>query len=102
ERIEGILESIALAGNVFGEQDRADALLADLRGRMQAVQERVAGRAQPRVLISAGRDYGAGNITTVYAGGPDEWYDTLLTMAGGTNAYEGTVRFPELSVEAVL
>src|SRR5690606_29277795 len=55
-----------------------------------------------RVLISAGRDYGAGKITAIYAGGPDEWYDTLLTMTGGRNAYEGDVRFPELSVESVL
>ena len=102
ERIDGILESIAVAGDVFDEEAGAEALLADLRGRMAAVQERVAGGPRPRVLISAGREYGAGEITSIYAGGPDEWYDTLLTMAGGQNAYDGDVRFPELSVEAVL
>src|SRR6185436_1225305 len=50
ENVAQVLDGIADLGAAIGEPARAQALLDDLRARLDAVAKRVAGRPRPRVL----------------------------------------------------
>ena len=75
ERLDDVLADIEGVGAVTGRQAAAAALLADLRGRIAAVRERVAQAAsRPRVAFIEW-------IDPIFCGG--HWNPELIEMAGG-------------------
>jgi len=98
-----IHEAIRLIGDACDRRQRADTLLDQLARRTQAVREAVEGRPRPRVLICIGRDTESEQLSGIYVPGRHEFYDEIIEMAGGVNAYEGEqVAYPEISAEGVL
>ena len=100
--IGGILDSVGVLGEVGGASERAAALVAELRGRIDRIATRVAGLPRPRVLVTMGRDVAAPSIGSLYIAGRGNWYDELLALAGGENAFADAVPFPRISAEGVL
>jgi iron complex transport system substrate-binding protein len=71
--LDDVLGAITTLGQAVGEPARADAWVATLRARMQAVQSRPAPAQPPRVLLwESGFTYAAGTLQ-----------DDLLRRAGG-------------------
>ncbi|MBI2058491.1 MAG: ABC transporter substrate-binding protein [Nitrospirae bacterium] len=100
----GILNSIATIGTTCGKGVEAEALVADLRRRVDGIRDRVRKAPRPTVLISLGPNAGGGvlqdGIRTFARGG---LFDELLTLAGGRNAYGGlSPEYPVLSAEGIL
>ncbi len=103
EPVEEIFRTIATLGEVCGASKTADSLAASLRERMRVVGERTRNLPRTRVLVSAGRTAGAGTPGSVYAAGPGTYYDELIVLAGGENAYRGKpIPYPELKAEAII
>jgi iron complex transport system substrate-binding protein len=102
ETVRGILESVTDVGAACGVPEKAAAFRSDLEARMRRVRERTAGRARPRVLISVGRMSGDSSLTRITACGRGGFYDDLIVMAGGVNAFEGEIAFPALSAEGLI
>jgi iron complex transport system substrate-binding protein len=103
DSVEGILDSLTPLGRACGAPAAAERMAADLRARMAVVAEATRGRPRRRVLISFGRSMGSGGIKEVYVAGKDGFYDRLIELAGGVNAYARKVpRYPEVSVEGLL
>jgi iron complex transport system substrate-binding protein len=50
-RLEDVINCVGLVGAATGTGAQADALMENLRARIDAVRRRVAGRARPRVLV---------------------------------------------------
>jgi iron complex transport system substrate-binding protein len=101
--LEGILNSITLAGEACGAQETAVPLVVDIRARIEVIRQKTLHLKRPRVLISAGRTLGTGRLEEVFAAGRNEWYDDIIQLAGGTNAIEGEeVQFPVLTSEGLL
>jgi iron complex transport system substrate-binding protein len=74
--LDDVLDAIAKLGDAVGEPERATALVASLRRRMQAVRDRPALTHPPRVLVwEGGFTYAAGTM-------PDD----LVRRAGGIDA----------------
>ena len=69
---------------------------------MERAKARAGGRRRPRILISVGRAMHEGGVLRITTCGRGGFYDNLLEMAGGVNAYEGPVPYPALSPEGVL
>ena len=94
--LPGVLEAIALAGQVTDANAEAARLRADLEARMNAVAERLRGVTnRPRVFIEIDELY--------YTAGPNSFIDDLLTRAGGANiASDASSPFPQLSPEAII
>jgi len=98
-----ILETIKAIGKTCGAETRADSLTHDIETRMNAVRERTKGLPKPRTLIVVERRMREGVPGAVYAAGPNTFYDELITLAGGTNAYRGpAISYPEISTEGIL
>jgi len=102
DTLEGLLASLDAVGDACGERPAARALKQKLEKRLQAVQALARGSTRPRVLITAGRDAGKGEIGLTYIAGKGNFYSQLVELAGGTNAYEGELPLPSVSREGLM
>jgi len=101
--VEDILASIGTLGRAFGAVKRAEALTAELKAKIAAVRGRVKGLSRPAVVVSVARGMGSIGIKTVYVAGRDGYFDELITIAGGVNAYrDEKMKFPRFSWEGLL
>ncbi len=101
-RAEAILESLTTLGRVCGAKERAEELVEDIRGRMAAVGDRVIDPSRPRVLLCVGRNMGSAVIDDVCIAGRGGFYDEMIVLAGGINAYQETLAFPAVTGEGLL
>jgi len=100
--VDGVLESITLLAAACGVPERGAALRTSVEERLQVVAERIAGAPRPRAVVVVGHDVGGGVVRSVWAAGPDTFYDGVLRIAGGVNGVEGGLaRYPELSREGL-
>jgi len=101
--VAGILESITTIGGECGREPQALEMRAGIEERISRVKARSAGRPRPRVMISIGRTFGGKALTKVCIAGQDGFYNEMLELAGGENAYKGKiVKFPDISAEGIL
>ncbi len=98
-----ILDSITAIGKKCGAEGKATALRTDIETRMASVREKTVGLNRPRVLLVVERTLGTGNPGAVCVAGPNTFYDELITLAGGKNAYRGpAIPYPQVSGESIL
>jgi len=100
--VRGVLDSILAIGAACGCPERAAALRERLESRIRDIGRRTAGRPRPRVLLSIGRMAGDASLNRVTVCGRKGYFEELLELAGGTNAFEGELEFPSLSAEGIL
>ncbi len=99
--IAGIVGSIRVIGDRIGAEQQAKALTDEITRRIEAVKARTEGLPRPKVLLSIGRSMGGG-VGDIYVAGNHNFYDEIIRIAGGINAYDGrVVQTPSLSAEGV-
>lgn len=100
--VKGILASFETIADRMGAHDAGMKLVRECRARIDEVIHKTAGLPRPRVLLSSARELGKGRIESVYAAGRGQWYDELITYAGGENAYpDDGIAFPEIAPEGL-
>jgi iron complex transport system substrate-binding protein len=78
------------------------ALKAEIGRRLARVAAAVEGLPNPRTVVVVGHQVGEGAVRSVWAAGPDTFYDGVVQIAGGVNAVgSGVARYPELSREGL-
>jgi len=103
ESVETILDSILAIGRAGGAEAAAKKLADDLKRRMKKIGDMTKGRKRPRVLVSVGRNMGTGTIKDVYIAGQDTFYNGMIKIAGGVNAYDGVrPAYPTVSAEGIM
>lgn len=101
--IDGIMESILVAGRALGTEAQATELHDILDAQIRKAQEAVSGRAKRRVLLVYGGMDQSVTERRVTIAGRNNVYDELIQLAGGTNAYEKVDQpAPSLTLEGVL
>jgi len=81
--LESIFRELERTGEVLGCREGAERVAAGMRARLEAVRQRVEGRAVRRVVLVTGHEKGALNdIRVVGRGG---FLDDLIGVAGGMN-----------------
>jgi iron complex transport system substrate-binding protein len=119
-RVGGILESITTIADHCGVEKVGKSLRSSLEGRMSEIRERslpgsptprhsdtpiprYSDQDRPRVLVAVGRLMDKGSGGEIFISGRDGFYDDLITLAGGVNAYrEETLKFPAISDEGLI
>ena len=103
-RVKGILESVITIAGRCGVKERGEELRCNLENRIQRIQELLTSASpRPRVVVAVGRSLQEGASGEIYISGRDGFYDDLIRLAGGENAYrEETLRFPALSAEGLV
>lgn len=96
ETFEGTLAAIAELGRRVGREAAAEALVEEIRARLDGIARRVAGARRPRVLVAVGRE-------PLYAAGPGSHLDELVRLAGGENVVaDAGAPWAMVSLESVL
>ncbi len=94
--IKGVMEAIQGVGGALGMQARAEAIVADMSGRIAQVRQQVATtHSRPRVFFQL---YSPPIVTA----GSRTFIHELITIAGGVNLGAGEVDYPRVSWEKVL
>jgi len=100
--VDAVLESVATVADACGVGERGAALRSTIEDRLADVASTVAGSPRVRTLVVVGHQIGGGAVRSVWAAGPDTFYDGVLRIAGGVNVIDGSVaRYPELSREGL-
>jgi iron complex transport system substrate-binding protein len=100
--VDSVLESIVVVAESCGVPERGRNLRARLEARLLAIEAVVADAVRPRAVVVVGHQTGDKLVRSVWAAGPDTFYDGVLRRAGGINAVDaGVARYPELSREGL-
>jgi iron complex transport system substrate-binding protein len=98
-----IFAAIQRIGAACGVQTRAEEIVGRMRRRVERIRQATANRSSPRVLIVIDRTQGTGHIEDAYIAGDDGYFDRLIHLAGGRNAYRGpSVAYPVVSPEGLI
>lgn len=91
-----VMQTITTVGGLIDAEEKAAAVVGDMRRRIAAVQKVVAGIGlRPRVFFQIG-------IDPIVSAGSHTFIDELIAMAGGDNLAAGRVSYPRFSREQVL
>jgi iron complex transport system substrate-binding protein len=99
-RLADLLQSILDIGRALRSEGEARKLVASIQKEMRSVAARVGSHEKARTLMIAGRS--AGELKNMYVIGKKDFINDLLEIAGGVNAYDGGVDYPNLSLESVI
>lgn len=100
--VPGILSSILKIGHACGCPEKASEVHDRLGSRLREIGRKTAGRTRPRVLISIGRMAGDASMNRITVCGRKGFFQELIGLAGGENAFGREIDFPALSAEGVL
>lgn len=101
--LQDIKETISTIGQATNHQAQAKALLDSLENTILAIAKKTSQSTRPKVMISIGNSTSDGQINMVYIAGQNDFYNDLINLAGGVNAYTDThLNVPSLSVEGMI
>jgi len=96
--VDGVLKNIELVGNATGKHAEATALVNDLTRRIDAVAEKVADAAKPKVYYEVYYE-----TTSSWTIGANAWQTELIEKAGGTNVFgDQQIDYYQYQVEALI
>ena len=100
--LASVYSSIRAIGTAAGVGDRAEMLVAQLQGRLNAVHAAAAKRPAKRVLVIMGRQ--PGTLSDLVAVGRGSYLNDLVTVAGGVNVLNDPrlPDYPRISMETVI
>ena len=97
--LEAVYKSIQLIGGVLDRDAAARDLIATMRARISAISEKTKAATKVRVL----HEIDASDPTKIFVAGPNNFVDSIITAAGGTNvAASAKSPFPQLSLEEIV
>lgn len=95
------LHSIDTLGKYFRKEEIAQKILLTMNRTIDTVREEIKNSPPPSVLMTIGRNLE--EVKNLYVVGNDEYYDEMITIAGGVNAFKGgSVRYPMISFEGIM
>jgi iron complex transport system substrate-binding protein len=99
-RLTDLLRSVLEIGRALNAEVEAKQLVDSTQKKLQNISERVKGRRKVRTLFVAGRNFD--ELKNMYIIGKKDFINDLLEIAGGSNAYEGGINYPSISMESVI
>jgi iron complex transport system substrate-binding protein len=99
-RLSDLLQSILDIGHALRAEAEARGLVDCIQNKLRAVASEVKGRRKIRTIFIAGRNIN--ELKNMYIIGKKDFINDLLEIAGGTNAYEGEVDYPSISLESAI
>ena len=99
--LDNLTSTMRTLGSIAGTAPQADAAVAAIEARLDAIRRRVAGRRRPRTLLVFGREPGA--LRAIDASGGIGFLNDIVTLAGGDNVFASEKRESlRVTTEAIL
>lgn len=103
ETLSNIDHAIDQIGDATSTQQQATTLRQSIQQAISQIQQKVAKQNKPSVLLIISRDSDEGALSNRYIAGHHDFYQSLIQLAGGINAYPYTrTAIPSLSAEGIL
>ncbi len=101
--LPNILDVIKTIGKVCKVEDKANDVIKNMNKVIKEIKEKTSKLQRKKVLVSVGRSFGSGSINDSYIAGPSTHFSELITIAGGTNAFDKkNMSYPMLSAEGII
>ena len=101
--LQNIENSIKQIGKATGQVKQANQLLAGMQRQINAIKHKVAGLPRPNVMVAIAHQTNSSHLNNVYIAGRHDFYNDLIQLAGGRNAYQNQrVKVPALSTEGIV
>ncbi len=98
-----VQNAIHVIGQYTHHQHQAQQLLTEIDQKITTIEEKLIGLARPRVMITMGHSIGNQHMKQVFIAGQNDFYNDLITLAGGENAYQDKqIDVPSLSIEGIM
>lgn len=98
--LSDLLHSIFAIGSALHAEIKAKSMVFTIQKKLADITAHAGGRKKVRTLIIAGRN--ADELKNMYIIGRNDFLNDLLEIAGGVNAYQGAINYPNISMEAVI
>ena len=101
--LSDIQNAIHVIGQTTQHQDQAQQLLTAIDQKITSIEEKTIGLPRPRVMITMGHSIGSQHMTQVFIAGQNDFYNDMIALAGGQNAYQDKqIDVPSLSIEGIM
>lgn len=100
--VEGIITSFTEIADVCGNQEKAREITDHMRSYVGKVRKRFKDKRRPRVLVCIHHSTDVSQPEQIVVAGNAGYHQELIDIAGGVNAYQGSVPFPKLSRENLI
>lgn len=96
--IENTYNDIRNLGEIFGQQEKAESLVADMQERVEAVQSKVEGQDPVRIML-----FDSISEDSYSVAGGSGLAQNLVELAGGENVFSDVDdQFPSVSIEEII
>ncbi|MDR1649332.1 MAG: helical backbone metal receptor [Synergistaceae bacterium] len=103
ETLGELCDSIEELGRVCSVPEKGKTEADSLRGALAEADKLTAGLGRPRVAVAVDRDITDPVIRSLYIAGKESFYDEMIRLAGGRNAFETWgVTYPKMSAEGLI
>ena len=103
QTIEGTIDSFRAIGRRCGRGPEGRALARQFQQRLDWIRAKTAGLQRPRVLFVLDRTFSSSHLADIYVAGADDFFDTIIELAGGQNACRvRSVRNPVVAPEGIM
>jgi iron complex transport system substrate-binding protein len=103
QTIEGIVASFRAIGRVCGKGPEGRRMAQQYESRLRQIRDKTRLLPRPKVLMALDRTFGCGHLVDVFVVGDDDYFDTMIELAGGQNVYrQRGVRYPVVSPEGIV
>ncbi|MBW2358955.1 MAG: ABC transporter substrate-binding protein [Deltaproteobacteria bacterium] len=101
DSLSSIYNGILELGRVLDCTERAQKLCAAIRGELEQIREKTAGRSRKKVFVCLGRS--PGSMASLYTAGGPSFVSEILQIAGGENIFSDVTQpYPEASKESLI
>jgi iron complex transport system substrate-binding protein len=100
--VDGIISSFKKIGKACGKEKESIFKAEQMQAHIDATRKKLVGQPRPRVLVCIERDPDSPRPDRVIAAGSGGFHRELINIAGGVNAYQGSIAYPVLSREKLL
>lgn len=99
ESLSDLFAAMESIGKAIHAEKEAERMVAGIKKQLAVIRARAGRGKKTRVLVIAGRN--PDELKNMYIIGNRDFLNELLELAGGANAYQGTIRYPSISMETV-
>ena len=105
DTISDILDSIQAIGQRCGKAEQAQMIVNEILNKTHTIESQNQTQNPPKVLVCIGHDYSqdpSAKPQNIYIAGNDGFYSEMIKLAGGQNAYSGSIPNPAVSFESMI
>jgi iron complex transport system substrate-binding protein len=98
--LDDLFESIRIISQELKVPRQGSGMIADIKHTFDRIRAEVPQKKKIKTLLVAGRN--PDRLSNIYIVGSNDFLNEVLDVAGGVNAYNGNLAYPNISIESIV